>query len=100
MLYTAAYEDFRRQSLSTPTASLTAAALATVATHPVDVVKTRVQVCGLPSRLVLQQLLANEGPSALLQGLTARLLTIVPGTCVSWLVYERTKTWLAGNHEP
>ena len=99
MLYTAAYEDLRRRSLSTPVASLAAAAAATVATHPIDVVKTRVQVSGLHSRQVVARLLAKEGPSALLHGLTARLLTIVPGTCVSWLVYEQAKAWLGSGRK-
>lgn len=96
MLYTAAYEDLRRRSASTPVASLSAATVATLATHPADVIKTRVQVSGQASGQVLRQLLAKEGGSALMHGLTARVLTIVPGTCISWLVYEHTKTWLGG----
>ncbi len=96
MLYTASYEDLRRRDTPTIASSWAASSLATLTTHPIDVVKTRAQVSGTPARQVVAALLAKEGPGALLHGLGARLLTIVPGTCVSWFVYEHVKTKLQG----
>jgi len=83
--------------------SATAAGGAAVLTHPADVVKTRLQVlCGTPegrsltALQVARQLLAAEGPRALMRGCAARVLTIAPGSALSWGLYEVTKRALGG----
>lgn len=38
---------------------------------------------------------AREGPRVFLKGATARLLTLAPGTALSWMVYEPLKRMLS-----
>lgn len=128
VLYIAMYEDFKQrlarsaacaeqqaerggQAQQLPTlwatcgASFSAAAIAAVLTHPLDVIKTRLQV--LPSdakgmltfHTLLQQLLRSEGPGALWAGVVPRVFTIAPGASLSWMLYEQIKRWLAQKQE-
>jgi hypothetical protein len=78
-----------------------AAAAASLATHPLDVVKTRVQVLsaaapGVTARSALKSALAAEGPSALWAGAGPRAVALAGATGVQWLVYERARAWLRG----
>ena len=71
-------------------------------THPLDVIKTRVQVLSGPRRRrrstgqgdrltanqVFQDLIRREGFMTLWSGLTARLLVMAPGCAISWMTYE------------
>lgn len=76
--------------------SCTSAAVAAVATHPLDVIKTRVQVLASGHGVsgsttawqVARALVLTEGAQALWSGLTARVLHIAPGATLSWAVYE------------
>lgn len=38
--------------------------------------------------------MAKEGPRAFYKGLTPRLLRVAPGQAVTFMVYEKVKSWL------
>ncbi|CAG9460986.1 unnamed protein product [Pedinophyceae sp. YPF-701] len=71
-----------------------ASAVGAVATHPLDVIKTRIQV--LPdaggSRWrawgVARRLVQQEGVLGVFDGAVARLWVMAPGSAVGWMVYE------------
>lgn len=79
--------------------SSSAAVIASVVTHPLDVIKTQVQVLpGTPGHLVkataadfLRSLWVQEGWQGLRRGLGARILTIAPQTALGWTLYEGVK---------
>ncbi|KAK9852317.1 hypothetical protein WJX84_010187 [Apatococcus fuscideae] len=82
--------------------SAASAAAAAVVTHPLDVVKTRLQVGaaspgahgGGKSLQIARHLLAMEGWRGFGRGLTARVLTIAPGAAMQWFLYEMIKSRL------
>ncbi|KAK2984593.1 hypothetical protein RJ640_018971 [Escallonia rubra] len=85
------------------TAGGAAGALASAVTTPLDVVKTRLQcqgVCGADRfnsgsiRMALKQIVAKEGPTALLQGLKPRVLFHTPAAAICWSTYEAMKKFL------
>lgn len=75
-----------------------ASTVATMATTPVDVVKTRLQTLPAGSGgavAVARALLAQEGPRALFSGASARVLSIAPGSAISFYAFEALKkVWL------
>lgn len=80
-----------------------AGALASAVTTPLDVVKTRLQcqgVCGADSFstdsiwMALKQIVAKEGPRALLQGLKPRVLFHTPAAAICWSTYEAMKKFV------
>ncbi|KAL6986323.1 hypothetical protein U1Q18_019690 [Sarracenia purpurea var. burkii] len=80
-----------------------AGALASAFTTPLDVVKTRLQcqgVCGADTfsnssiHSALRQIVAKEGPQALLQGLKPRVLFHTPAAAICWSTYEAMKNFL------
>lgn len=116
MLYMPLYEESKRQCMRFggemgkdgelhPVAlivcSAISASIAAVATHPLDIIKTRYQVSkevggrgGSVSSIALE-LWQREGVRALTRGLSARILTLAPGTAISWAVYEPIKRALS-----
>ncbi|KAJ9524066.1 hypothetical protein QJQ45_022575 [Haematococcus lacustris] len=81
------------------TCSCAAAVFATLVTHPFDVVKTRLQVLGgtgtrASAWSVAQSALLREGPRAFGAGAVARVVTIAPGSAVSWAIFEPVKSAL------
>ena len=74
------------------TLALVSGSTAAFVTTPLDVVKTRLQtltVSDAPSvTAIAQRLLAREGAQALFAGSIARVLSIGPGTALSWMLYE------------
>ncbi|KAF9625998.1 hypothetical protein IFM89_030652 [Coptis chinensis] len=85
-----------------------AGALASAVTTPLDVVKTRLQcqgVCGVDKfsntsiRMALKQIVAKEGPQALLRGLKPRVLFHAPAAAICWSMYEAMKIFLNHVHE-
>ncbi|KAI7987015.1 Mitoferrin [Camellia lanceoleosa] len=88
------------------TAGGAAGALASAVTTPLDVVKTRLQcqgVCGADTfssgsiHIALRQIVAKEGPQALLRGLKPRVLFHTPAAAICWSTYEAMKNFL--HHE-
>lgn len=86
-----------------PVSSSHCAAIAAVVTHPIDVVKTRLQVLSLVDPLgktqqsalqVAAELWQEEGPRGFSRGLFARVATLSMGTSLSWFVYEMAKRQL------
>jgi solute carrier family 25 citrate transporter 1 len=90
-----------------PLCSSTSAAVAAVVTHPVDVVKTRLQVlsaaeAGRERRTavgVARELHLAEGAAGFGRGMAARVATLSVGSTVSWFVYEMVKRRLAADAE-
>lgn len=78
------------------TAGVTAGAIATVITHPADVLKTRLQLKDAGGRFVdgrvllaeAQHLLATEGVQGLLVGVTARIAKRAFSTAITWTLFE------------
>jgi hypothetical protein len=85
-----------------PVSSSHCAAIAAVVTHPIDVVKTRLQVLSLVDNGKKQQtalqvaaeLWHEEGPRGFSRGIFARVATLSMGTSLSWFVYEMSKRHL------
>lgn len=80
-----------------------AGALAGAVTTPLDVVKTRLQcqgVCGADKFgstsiwMALKQIVAKEGPQALLRGVKPRVLFHAPAASIAWSTYEAMKRFL------
>ncbi|KAK9822937.1 hypothetical protein WJX74_006274 [Apatococcus lobatus] len=82
--------------------SAASAAAAAVITHPLDVVKTRLQVGaasptaagGASSLQIARHLQATEGWQGFGRGLGARVVTIAPGAALQWFLYETIKSSL------
>lgn len=84
--------------------SALSAGAAGVLTHPLDVVKTRLQVLSAnkgPSSTwaIVRDLLKHEGPKVFLTGIGLRTLSIAPGTAMSWMLYEPIKRMLSGGEQ-
>lgn len=92
----------RRVLLSHAAAGAAAGAIAATFMCPLDVIKTRLQVHGLPEGthsgrrgsiiiISLQNILKNEGLKGLYRGLSPTLLALLPNWAVYFAVYERLK---------
>ena len=87
--------------LVSATAATAAAALATVVTNPVDVVKTRLQA--LPGGAgaaggalgVARAMYAAEGSAVFAAGLSARVLSIAPGSFIAFFAFESIRAAIA-----
>ncbi|GAB4823648.1 hypothetical protein N2152v2_010694 [Parachlorella kessleri] len=85
-----------------PLCSGLCSASASICTHPIDVVKTRLQVLStgasgqqLTAWEVARQLWRQEGLRGFRRGLAARTMTMASGSAVSWSTYETVKRQLA-----
>jgi solute carrier family 25 protein 44 len=66
--------------------------MAGVLCNPMDVVRTRLQVLGGQSMvIVFRQLYAEEGWRMVYKGLSARLMSMVPSSCLIVVAYEMVK---------
>ena len=77
-----------------------AGSVATLATNPVDVLKTRIMTGGASSGQLLavaSSILSAEGPGAFYAGLLPRLLHKTPAAGVFWLLYETFKKLLGAS---
>lgn len=80
-----------------PVCSSSCAAVAAIVTHPIDVVKTRLQVISArsgkaPSSIeVVRELWGSQGLAGFRRGMSARVMTMCLGTSFSWFVYETVK---------
>ena len=82
-----------------------AAGMASTATNPIDVVKTRLQVAGANPELFsysgpldcLLKLLKAEGPLALLAGCTGRFMYLGPGFAIWMPTYDLLKRLYKGS---
>jgi solute carrier family 25 citrate transporter 1 len=74
-----------------------AATLASVLTNPVDVVKTRLQALpgGAGALDVARHMYAREGAAAFRAGLAARVLSIAPGSFISFFAFESCRAAFA-----
>jgi solute carrier family 25 citrate transporter 1 len=67
---------------------------------PIDTIKTRIQRSSATGsgwerfKIVTSEIMAKEGPRAFYKGLTPRLLRVAPGQAVTFMVYEKVKSWL------
>eukprot|EP00959_Pyramimonas_sp_CCMP1952_P442871 9271040-Pyramimonas_sp.AAC.1 len=69
---------------------------ATVATHPFDVVKTRVQTSAKmdqSSWQLAQDMVHRGGGGVLFRGMGMRMLSVVPGCSIMVTTYELVKRW-------
>jgi hypothetical protein len=94
-------------SLPAPTLAACAGAAAggaAAATHPLDVVKTRLQVLsgvgssGIKPRLTAAAVAADlwraGGPAAFAAGAGARVLQLGAATALQWVTYEKARAWV------
>lgn len=67
---------------------------------PIDTIKTRIQKSSASGsgwerfKVVTSEIMTKEGPRAFYKGLTPRLLRVAPGQAVTFMVYEKVKSWL------
>lgn len=67
---------------------------------PIDTIKTRIQKSSASGsgwerfKFVTSEIMTKEGPRAFYKGLTPRLLRVAPGQAVTFMVYEKVKSWL------
>eukprot|EP01023_Acetabularia_acetabulum_P028089 TRINITY_DN26549_c0_g1_i1.p2 TRINITY_DN26549_c0_g1~~TRINITY_DN26549_c0_g1_i1.p2 ORF type:complete len:296 (+),score=46.79 TRINITY_DN26549_c0_g1_i1:181-1068(+) len=108
VIYMSTYEGLKRQvngegnqdmtPLQYAVCSGISATIAVILTHPMDIIKTRYQVInskeGDSIVGVVQQTIKSEGFGVLHKGLIARILTIAPGSAISWMIYESVKKFL------
>jgi hypothetical protein len=86
-----------------PVCSSSCAAVAATITHPVDVIKTRLQVLSAITGQrqkafdVTRRLWESDGLAGFSKGLSARVMTMCVGTSISWFMYEMVKKNL-NNH--
>lgn len=79
-------------------------AMGPMSNAPIDTIKTRIQrgastdgSTGARRIInVTKDLVAKEGVSALYKGITPRVLRVAPGQAVTFMIYERVKSWLEG----
>ncbi len=76
---------------------------AMVATYPYQVVRSRLQV-RTDSKFsysgvldVISKTTRNEGLWAFYRGIVPSTLRVLPGTCITFLTYERVIGWLKAN---
>jgi solute carrier family 25 folate transporter 32 len=82
------------------TISATSKVFATVSMYPYQVVRSRLQIYGAPElytsvRDVVKKIYLNEGMVGFYKGLSTNLVRVVPATCLTFLVYETTRSKLA-----
>jgi len=119
MVYISCYEETRRRlgaarggealrGADVASCAVVSGAAACVATHPLDVAKTRLQALP-PSILgaqgsslpgVLLEVLRREGVVGLCSGMGTRVAAVAPGVAISWYVYEGVKPYLLGGLAP
>lgn len=83
-----------------------AASIASALTHPIDVIKTRVQVLSGPQGsqhrhtvgACIASLWASEGLRGFWRGFGMRLGLMAPQTSISWMTYETISNWLTECH--
>jgi hypothetical protein len=82
------------------TSGAMAGIVATLATNPIDVARTRLQVEGASAagsastlRGALRTLWKEEGPKSLLKGVQPRIMATVPSSIMIVTVYEFVKEW-------
>ena len=119
MVYISCYEETRRRlgsargggalgGAEVASCAILSGAAACIATHPLDVAKTRLQA--LPPAIlgargsslpgVLLEMLRQEGVAGLCSGLGTRVAAVAPGVAISWYVYEGVKPHLLGGLAP
>lgn len=67
------------------------------AIFPADVIKSRVQISGIETNMftVGANIVRNEGPLALYNGLKPTILRTIPATAVLFAVYEYSKKFMS-----
>lgn len=67
---------------------------------PIDTIKTRIQKSSAPGsgyerlKFVTSEIMRKEGFRAFYKGLTPRLLRVAPGQAVTFMVYEKVRSWI------
>jgi solute carrier family 25 citrate transporter 1 len=75
-------------------------AMGPLSNAPIDTIKTRIQKSSATGsgwerfKVVTTDIWTKEGPRAFYKGLTPRLLRVAPGQAVTFMVYEKVKSWL------
>ncbi|KAI8579434.1 hypothetical protein K450DRAFT_242152 [Umbelopsis ramanniana AG] len=75
-------------------------AMGPLSNAPIDTIKTRIQKSNEPGsgwhrfKTVTTEIYTKEGYMAFYKGLTPRLLRVAPGQAVTFMVYEKVRSWL------
>lgn len=91
-----------RELVTAPVSSCCAATLASLATQPADVLKTRLQVQEKRTPLLhtLRVLLAEKGAKGLMSGSVARVAVVMPGSVIMMSCYESIKRKCVATQQP
>ncbi|ORY96776.1 mitochondrial carrier domain-containing protein [Syncephalastrum racemosum] len=75
-------------------------AMGPLSNAPIDTIKTRIQKSSATGsgwerfKTVTTDIMQKEGPRAFYKGLTPRLLRVAPGQAVTFMVYEKVRSWI------
>ncbi|KAI8066497.1 mitochondrial carrier domain-containing protein [Gongronella butleri] len=75
-------------------------AMGPLSNAPIDTIKTRIQKSAAKGsgwerfRLVTSEIYYKEGMRAFYKGLTPRVLRVAPGQAVTFMVYEKVRSWI------
>lgn len=76
-------------------------AMGPLSNAPIDTIKTRIQKSNVSTgsawsrfTIVTTEIYKKEGFRAFYKGLTPRVLRVAPGQAVTFVVYEKVKSWL------
>ncbi|ORX62885.1 mitochondrial carrier [Hesseltinella vesiculosa] len=75
-------------------------AMGPLSNAPIDTIKTRIQKSSAKGsgwerfRMVTSEIYYKEGMRAFYKGLTPRVLRVAPGQAVTFMVYEKVKSWI------
>lgn len=75
-------------------------AMGPLSNAPIDTIKTRIQKSSASGKgwerfkSVTMEIYTKEGMGAFYKGLTPRVLRVAPGQAVTFMVYEKVKSWL------
>ena len=82
--------DARGEEVSVPLllgCGMASSTAATVATFPLNVVRTKAQATGAPLREIVKEM-RKDGPRSLCRGFTPCMVKVLPATSISYTVYE------------
>lgn len=77
--------------------SMTSKVIASTSTYPMQVIRCRMQLLNSPTTSIWKTVYGawkNEGLRAFYKGLVPNTLRVLPGTCITFITYEKAIQWM------